>query len=98
MRVAELSSFISFELTQEEELLAFTYNECQMAGIQNELASCAEELVKVVMETDELSLDGAKKLAYTKGKIDILKYLLAMGDTIREQRLAEQAAQDQNQQ
>lgn len=98
MKVAELSSFISFELTREEEGYAYEYNECQMAGIQNELASCAEELIKVVMETDELSLEGAKKLAYTKGKIDILRYLLAMGDTIKEQRLAEQAAAEGNQQ
>lgn len=97
MKVAEFSSFLAFELTKEEEGYAYAYNECQMAGIQNELASCAEELIKVVMETDELSLEGAKKLAYTKGKIDILKYLLAMGDTIKEQRLAEQNAQENQQ-
>lgn len=95
MKVAQFSSFISFELNMDEELLAYEYSDLQMAGLQNELASCAEELIKVVMETDELSLEGAKKLAYTKGKIDILKYLLANGDAIKEQRKAEQAAKDQ---
>lgn len=95
MRVAELSSFISFELTNEEELLAYEYTELQMAGLQNELASSAEKLITVIMETDDLSLDGAKKLAYTKGQIDILKYLLARGECLKQDRLAEEEAKNQ---
>jgi len=98
MKASLMSSFIAFELNEEEELAAFAYNDCQIAGIQNELSSCAEELLKVIMETDEVSLDGAKKMAYTKGQIDILKYLLARGDSIKEQRAAEQASRDQSQQ
>lgn len=91
-----MSSFISFDLNKEEELLAYSFNDCQIAGIQNLLSSAAEEIIKVVMETDELSLEGAKKLAYTKGQIDILKYLLAMADSIKEQRKEEADAAANN--
>lgn len=94
MKASIMSSFIAFDLTPEEELQAFTYNDCQLAGIQNQLASCAEDLIRVVLETDELSLEGAKKMAYTKGQIDILKYLLARGDAIKEQRKEDQDAAD----
>jgi hypothetical protein len=94
MKVAMLSSFISFELDPGEELLAYEYTDLQVAGLQNELATSAEQLITAVMETDELSLEGAKKLAYTKGQIDILKYLLARADAIREQRAEEQAAKN----
>lgn len=96
MKLAALSSFVSYDLIDSEELLAFEYNDLQIAGLQNELASCAEQLITVVMETDDLSLDGAKKLAYTKGQIDILKYLLSRGEAIKLQRQEEQDAQDNN--
>lgn len=98
MKADIMSSFLSFELTPEEELAAYEFNDCQMAGIQNQLAGYAEDLLKVVHETDDLSLVGAKKLAYTKGAIDALKHLLAMADTIKEQRAEKQAEKDKDQQ
>jgi hypothetical protein len=92
MKAAKLSSFHCFELTTEEEIQAYTYNDCQVAGIQNLIAAAAEEIVSVALEADQLSLEAQKKLAYTKGQIDILKTLLARADVIAET-LA--AAQDQ---
>lgn len=86
MKVNMLSSFTAFELTPEEEKAAYEFNDCQIAGIQNLISGYAEDLVKVVLDTDEFSLEGAKKLAYTKGSIDALKYLLVAADTQKEQR------------
>ena len=94
MKADILSSFISFELSPEEELAAFTFNDCQIAGIQNYLASQAEDLLKVTLEVDELSLDDIKKRAYTKGCINTAKYFLSMADTIKCQR--EEAERDGN--
>lgn len=86
MKASILSSFISFELTPEEEIAAFSFNDCQVAGIQNQVAAKAEELVQMHLEIDQQSLDGQKKLAYTKGYIEAMKYLLAMSDVLAEQR------------
>lgn len=97
MKANILSSFVSFELTPEEELAAFAYNDCQIAGIQNYLASHAEDLLKVTLEVDELSLDDIKKRAYTKGCIDTAKHFLAMADTIKFEREAAERADDSDQ-
>lgn len=97
MKANILSSFVSFELTGEEEAAAYEYNDCQIAGIQNLIAGYAEELIKVVLETDEFSLDGAKKLAYTKGSIDALKYLLSAADIQKENREAAEREADLDQ-
>jgi hypothetical protein len=89
MRAAILSSFIAFELTQEEEIAAYDFNDCQIAGIQNEIAGYAEDILRVTVDLDELSVEAQKKLAYTKGCMASLKYLLTKADTIKEQKQAE---------
>lgn len=93
MKLATLSSFVSYELIDSEELLAYEYNELQLAGLQNELATCAEQLITVAMEAADLSLEGAKKLAYTKGQIDLLKYLISRSDVLKQQRKDDQDAE-----
>lgn len=79
------SSFISFELTTDEEREAFKYNDNQVAGIQNYIAAAAEELVQALITNDRNSLEEQVRLAYTKGQIDILKTLLARSDAIAEE-------------
>ena len=86
MKASILSSFLAFELTPEEELQAFDYNDLQVAGIQNMIAASAEDILKTTLEVDQLSLDAQKKLAYTRGQMDILKYLLARADALVEER------------
>ena len=95
MNPAQLSSFISFDLNAEEELLAYEFSDVQIAGIQNLLAAAAEDLIKVALEAADLSLEGAKKLAYTKGQVDSLRHLLVMADVIKERREAERQAAEQ---
>lgn len=85
MNIAPLSSFIAYELTPEEEIQAFTYSDMQTAGIQNLISAAAEEIVSVALTEDQLSLESQKKLAYTKGQIEILKLILARADILREQ-------------
>lgn len=84
MKAAAMSSFISFELSPQEEIEAYKYNDCQIAGIQNLIAAAAEEIVSISINSDQLSLEEQKKLAYTKGQIAILKTLLSRADVIKE--------------
>lgn len=88
-----MSSFVSFELSPEEENAAYSYNDCQVAGIQNMIAAAAEDIVRISLEVDELSLEEQKKLAYTRGQIAILKTLLARSDVLAEGRKEAQAAE-----
>ena len=99
MRVDIKSSFVAFELTMAEEVEAYTYNDSQIAGIQNLIASAAEDIIRISLTSDELSLEAQKKLSYTRGQIDVLKLLLARADVIRETQQAERDdAIDPNQQ
>lgn len=85
MKACVMSSFVAFELTPEEENAAYSYNDCQVAGIQNMIAAAAEDIVRISLSVDELSLEEQKKLAYTRGQIAILKTLLARSDVLAEQ-------------
>lgn len=91
------SSFVAFSLTLQEEVDAYTYNDQQIAGIQNLIAAGAEEIVSVALTEDQLSLEAQKKLAYTKGQIDILKLLLSRADVVREAQEAAQQNQEDSQ-
>ena len=93
------SSFISFDLTPEEEREGYKFNDCQVAVIQNLLAACAEDLVKVLLTNDRNSLEEQVKLAYTKGQIDGYKCLLARSESMAEELAAaeEQARQNSQQ-
>lgn len=93
MKASILSSFVAFDLTPEEEKAAFTYNDCQIAGIQNLIAAAAEDIVRISLEVDELSLEEQKKLAYTRGQIGILKTLLARADVLAEEHKEAQEAE-----
>lgn len=93
MKASILSSFISFELTQEEETAAYTFNDCQIAGIQNMIAAYAEDILRVSVDMDELSVEAQKKLAYTKGNIASLKFLLDRADVLAEARKEEESQQ-----
>lgn len=89
MRADLQSSFLAFELSTEEELLAYSYTDVQVAGIQNLIAAAAEDILRITLDTDQLSLEAQKKLAYTKGQMDILKCILARADVLREQKALE---------
>lgn len=80
MKISALSSFVAYDLTAIEERSAYTYNEAQLAGIQNVLAGAAEELLKVPLEEDDTSVPGIKRRAYLQGQISALKYLLSLHD------------------
>lgn len=82
MQIAKLSSFISYELTQAEHNAAYTYNEAQLAGIQNQLAAAAEDLLKAQLSEDDTSVEAIKKRAYTQGMLYAYKYLLSLHDAV----------------
>ena len=96
MKADILSSFIKFELSPEEEKIAFKYSDEQIAGIQNYIADAAEDLVENLITKDRNTLEEQVKLAYTKGQIDILKVLLARSEAIAAQEEYELAQQEQN--
>lgn len=98
MKASINSSFISFELTTEEEIEAFKYSDAQIAGIQNYIAAAAEELVQALVTNDRNSLEEQVRLAYTKGQIDILKTLLARSDAIADELAYKQAQEELNSQ
>lgn len=81
MRIAKLSSFVSYDLTEVEQRSAYTYNEAQLAGIQNQLAAAAEELLRAPVEVDDTSIEGIKKRAYLQGQIALAKFLLELHDS-----------------
>lgn len=81
MKASDLSSFIAYDLTAIEEKSAYTYNEAQLAGIQNVLSGAAEELVKAPLDEDDTSIPGIKRRAYLQGQIAALKYLLSLHDS-----------------
>lgn len=87
------SSYIAFELNEEEEREAYKFNDCQIAGIQNYIAAAAEELLQALLTNDINSLEEQVRLAYTKGQIDILKTLLGRADAIAEDELAKAEAE-----
>lgn len=93
MKATIMSSFIAFELSPEEEIAAYTFNDCQIAGIQNMISSYAEDILRVSVDLDELSVAAQKQLAYTKGQIAALKYLLDRADVIAEAKKAEESSQ-----
>jgi hypothetical protein len=80
MKASTLSSFVAYDLTPVEEKSAYTYNEAQLAGIQNVLAGAAEELVKAPLDEDDTSVPGIKRRAYLQGQISAMKYLLSLHD------------------
>lgn len=82
MHIAKFSSFVSFELTPVEHISAYTYNEAQLAGIQNQLAAAAEDFLKLSLSEDDTSISSIKKRAYTQGMINAYKYLLSMHDSV----------------
>lgn len=82
MQLAKLSSFISYDLTDLEYRAAHTYNEAQLAGLQNQLAAAAEEMLKAPLDGDDTSIESIKKRAYLRGQVDSLKYLLSLHDSI----------------
>jgi hypothetical protein len=92
------SSFISFELTPEEEREGYKFNDNQIAVIQNLIAACAEDLVKVLITSDRNSLEEQVKLAYTKGQIDGYKCLLARSESMAEEAAAAEELARQNSQ
>lgn len=82
MQIANLSSFISYDLDVVEYRAAYTFNEAQRAGIQNLLAASAEDLLKRLLSEDDTSIEAVKKSAYTQGMIAAYKHLLSLHDSI----------------
>jgi hypothetical protein len=81
MELSALSSFIAYNLTEVEHRSAYTYNEAQIVGIQNQIAAAAEEFMRINLDEDDTSLTAVKRKAYLKGQIAALKYLLSLHDT-----------------
>lgn len=78
---SNLSSFICYELDPTEEAHAYTYTHLQIAGIQNQIAAAAEEMLRTPLDLDETSIEAIKKRSYLKGQIVALKHLLALHDS-----------------
>lgn len=85
MKVSTLSSFTAYDLTPIEERSAYTYNDAQLAGIQNVLSSAAEELVKIPLSEDDSTIPAIKRRSYLQGQVEALKYLLSLHDSLNSQ-------------
>lgn len=81
MNISKFSSFTAYELTPQEERAAFTYNDAQLAGIQNTLSAAAEELIKIPLGEDDMTIQAIKRRSYLQGQIEVLRYLLVTHDT-----------------
>lgn len=95
MKLLATSSFVAFELTPEEEIEAFTFNELNKAAIQNLISDAAEELLQIRLDGKLDSPEEREKAAFTSGQIEILKFLLANSTALKEE-LAAARAQEQN--
>lgn len=76
------SSFISYELTEEEQKIGSSFNAEQQAVIQNLLASYAEEYMTLAINIEDVTIDAANRRAYNKGAIAALKYLLENNSSV----------------
>lgn len=94
MRISMESSFTAFELTEQEQVSGYTFNEANRAVIQNLLSTAAEEFLAVGLQGDGaeliLSLDEKLRVAELRGQIGILKFLLRASDAIKEEVEAKQ--------
>ncbi|MCY1444965.1 hypothetical protein D3C87_725660 [compost metagenome] len=101
MQISKLSSFTAYELTEQESLQGYTFNEANRAVIQNLISVAAEEFLAVGLRGEGteliLSLDEKLRVAELRGGINQLKYLLETGEVIREQIEQTQKLAQQNQ-
>lgn len=72
------SAFVTYNFEPLELSAAYTYSDLQLAGIQNQIASAAEEVLKIPLDVDDSEVVHAKRRAYMQGQIDALKHLLSM--------------------
>lgn len=84
------NEFTSYELTNEEELLARTLSTLQEAAIRNELSVCATQKLNVQFDVANPAAFGTT-VAYIDGQIAALRWLLASSDAAKQQ-----AIQDRN--
>lgn len=89
------SSFASFELTAQQELEGFTFNELNIAVIQNLISDAAEELLEIRLDGKLRTVEEETKLAFTSGQISILKFLLTNAQVLKETIAHQQAQQSQ---
>jgi hypothetical protein len=95
VELAKFSSFIAYELTEVEYRAAYTYNEAQIAGIQNQLAAAAEEFLNLPLDEDDTDIKSIKRRSYLQGQISICKYLLSLHDAVRASSLESQEGNNQ---
>lgn len=84
MIVNSRSTFIAYELTDAETKSAYTYNEAQRAGIQNQIALDAEEILRIPLDVDDTDVADIKRRAFLRGKIAFGKYLLELHDSFNQ--------------
>ena len=78
------NEFTSYQLTEEEELLARTLSNLQEAAIRNELSVVATQKLNVVFDSTNPSSFGLQ-VAYLDGQIAALRWLLASSDAAKQQ-------------
>lgn len=83
MRVSDQSSFIRYELNQAELETGTQFNTQQRAVIQNLIADSAEEKVSLTFDPQN-PMKFAQAEAELQGKIGILKYLLSLDQSVKE--------------
>lgn len=79
------SSFLGYEMSEEEIKQAYSYSELQRAGIQNLIADAAEELLTAPLSENDTDIVAIKRRALLQGQIGILKYLLELHETTKDQ-------------
>lgn len=77
-----VNDFVSYELTQEEMLLAVTFTIAQRANLQTMLAAAAEEKVNLKVDSTNI-MRFVQQEAELQGKINTLRTLLDGYETIK---------------
>lgn len=93
MKLLGTSSFAAFELTPEEEIEGYTFNEMNTAVIQNLISDAAEEILEIRLDGRLADPEEQHKLAFTSGQISILKFLLSNSTVLKEQLATARASQ-----
>lgn len=76
MQIDQNSPFLSYELTAQEEIAAYTYTELQLIGIKNQIALAAQDVLNPPLNIDDTDITEIKKKAMLRGEIEALTQLL----------------------
>lgn len=78
MKVDLNSPYIKYELDDNELLTSQVLSDLNIAGIQNLIASTAEDLLNIPLNLSDVSEEGKNKRAFTQGMLLAYKHILEL--------------------